>query len=176
MIVLLVIVLIVVGGLAYQKYRGTQALTFTHIDVAGLTLDQILEIGGKASGSLAGRLAGSRPAMRRTGDEAEWQAQIQGSVMSFSAEPLPDGSGYRVGGAATKMRLAQVRIGSDRGLWGLSKALSNAIYQILGIPHNSPALVRRRKRVLSAIANAGTVIGSAPGGRSLPGEADRASA
>lgn len=175
MIILILIVLILIGGLAYQKYQGTQALTFTHVDVAGLTLDEILQIGGKASGSLAGRLTGSRPAARRTDAGVEWQAQIQGSVMAFSAEPLPDGSGYRVGGAATKMRVAQVRYGSNQGIWGLSKAISNAIYRLLGIPHNSPALVRRRKRVLNAIANAGTIIGSAPGQIS-PGETDRASA
>jgi hypothetical protein len=95
--------------------------------------------------------------------------------MAFSVEPLPDGSGYRVGGAATKMRIAQVRYGSNQGIWGLSKAISNAIYRMMGIPHNSPALVRRRKRVLNAIANAGTIIGSAPGQIS-PGETDRASA
>src|SRR5581483_3230042 len=105
-----------------------------------------------------------------------WQAQTQGSVMAFSAEPLPGGSGYRVGGAATRMRIAQVGIGSNQGIWGLSKAMTNAIYRVLGIPHNSPALVRRRKRVLTAIANAGTVLGSAPGQRSLPEEGDRASA
>jgi hypothetical protein len=175
MIILLLIVLIVVGGLAYQKYRGTQALTFTHIDVAGLTLDQILEIGGKASGSLTGRLTRSRPVVRRTGDGAEWQAQIQGSVMTFSAEPLRGTSGYRVGGAATKMRIAQVGIGSNQGIWGLSKAISNAIYRVLGIPHNSPALVRRRKRVLNAIANAGTVLNSDPGQIS-PEPTNRASA
>lgn len=175
MIILLLIVLVLIAGLAYQKYRGTQALTFTHVDVAGLTLDQILEIGGKASGSLAGRLTGSKPAARRAGDGIEWQAQIQGSVMAFSAQPLPDGNGYRVGGAATKMRIAQVRMGSNQGIWGLSKAISNAIYLALGIPHNSPALVRRRQRVLNAIANAGTVLNSDPGQIS-PGETNRASA
>jgi hypothetical protein len=176
MIFLLIIVLIVVAGLAYQKWRGTQALTFTHVDVAGLTLDEILAVGGKASGSLAGRLTGSRPAARRTRDGVEWQAQIQGSVMSFSAQPLPGGSGYRVGGAATKVRMAQTRIGSNQGIWGLSKAISNAIFMALGIPHNSPALVRRRKRVLSAIANAGTVLDPVSGQHSPSGETNQASA
>ena len=56
------------------------------------------------------------------------------------------------------MKIAQTRIGSDRGIWGLSKAISNAIYRMLGIPHNAPALVRRRTRVLRAIANAGKVL------------------
>ena len=158
MIYLVIIILIVLGGLGYQKFRGNQALTFTHIDVAGLTLDEIVQIGTKASGSLAGRLVGSMPSARSVDGGTEWHAQIQGSVMSFRAEPLPDGGSYRVGGAATKMRIAQTRIGSNQGIWGLSKAISNAIYRALGIPHNSPALVRRRKRVLRAIAHAGTVL------------------
>jgi hypothetical protein len=153
MIFLVVIILIIVAGIGYQKFRGNQALTFMHIDVTGLTLDEIVKIGGKASGSLAGRLVGSTPNARRVVDGAEWHAQIQGSVMSFRAEPLPDGGGYRVGGAASKMRIGQTRIGSNQGIWGLSKAITNAIWRLLGIPHNAPALVRRRKRVLRAIAN-----------------------
>jgi hypothetical protein len=156
------LILVVVVGLGYQKYRGNQALTFTHIDVSDLTLDEIVNIGCKASGSLAGRLVGSMPSARRTEDGAEWQAQIRGSVMSFSAAPLPNGIGYRIGGAATKMRVAQVHIGSDQGIWGLSKAMSNAIYRALGIPHSPGALVQRRKRVLRAIANAGTALEPSP--------------
>jgi hypothetical protein len=81
--------------------------------------------------------------------------------MEFTAQPLPNGLGYRVGGAATMMRIAQTRIGSDQGIWGLSKAISNAIYRVLGIPHNPSALVRRRNRVLRAITNAGTALDSA---------------
>jgi hypothetical protein len=161
MIVLIIMILIVVAGLGYQKYRGNQALTFTHVDVAGLTLNEIVQTGSKASGSMVGRLAGNTPTARRINDGAEWHAQIQGSVMSFSAAPLPDGSGYRVGGVSSKIRIAQTRIGSDRGIWGLSKAISNAIYRMLGIPHNASALVRRRNRVLRAIANSGKVLDSA---------------
>lgn len=173
MIFLVIIILIVVVGLGYQKYRGNQALTFTHIDVTGLTLDEIVNIGSKASGSLAGRLVGSVPGARRVGDGAEWHAQIQGSVMAFRAEPLPGGSGYRVGGAATKMKIAQNRIGSNQGIWGLSKAITNAVFRMLGIPHNSPALVRRRARVLRAIANAGTVLEPAPVRVPVVGGTDR---
>lgn len=137
-------------------------LTFIHVDVTGLTLEEIVAIGGKASRSLAGRLTASTPTARRTArGGAKWQVQIQGSVMEFSAEPLPDGPGYRIGGAATLMRIAQTRVGSDQGLWGLSKAMTNALYRVLGIPHNPAALVRRRNRVVRAIGNAGTVINSA---------------
>ena len=74
MIVLLVLILIVVAGLGYQKYRGNQALTFTHIDVTGLTLDEIVRIGSKASGSMVGRLAGSTPTARRVDDGAGGRA------------------------------------------------------------------------------------------------------
>jgi hypothetical protein len=160
MIVLVIIVLIVIAGMGWTKYQGGKALTFTHVDVAGLSLDEIVAIGSKASGSLAGRLRGSLPAVRRTGNGgAEWQAQVQGSIMEFKVQPLPNGRGYRVGGAATLMRIAQVRMGSNQGIWGLSKAISNAIYRVLGIPHNPSALVRRRSRVLRAVTNGGTAIG-----------------
>jgi hypothetical protein len=162
MIVLVIFVLIVIGGLGWAKYQGTKALTFRNVDVTGLSLDEIVAIGSKASGSLAGRLRGNMPAARRTGNGgAEWQVQVQGSVMEFSVQPLPNGQGYRVGGAATLMRIAQVRMGSNQGIWGLSKAISNAIYRVLGIPHNPSALVRRRNRVLRAVANGGTVIEAA---------------
>jgi hypothetical protein len=167
MIFLVLLVILVIGGLGYQKYLGTKALTFTHVDVTGLSLDEIIAVVGKAAGSLTGRLTGNVPSVRRNGDAAEWQAQIQGSVMAFSAEPLP-GGGYRVGGAAVKMRVAQVRFGPDQGLWGLSKAMSNAIYRLLGIPHNSSALVRRRKRVLNAVSCAGIVIESATMRSAIP--------
>lgn len=158
MIVVIAIVLLFVALIGYQKFRGIQALTFTHVDISGLALEEIVTIGTKASGSLAGRLTGAAPTARRTGDGVEWQAQIQGSVMAFRVTPLANGSGYRVGGAATKMRIARTNLGSNSGIWGISKAMSNGLMVILGIPHNSPALVHRRNRVLRAVANAGTVI------------------
>ena len=40
MIYLIVLIIIIVLGLGYQKFRGAQALTFTYIDVAGLSLDE----------------------------------------------------------------------------------------------------------------------------------------
>jgi hypothetical protein len=167
MLFLIIIILIIVAAMGYQKYRGVQALTFTHVDITGLTLDEIVSLGTTASGSLAGRLTGGTPAAQRADGGAKWRAQIQGSVMSFSADPLPGGQGYRVGGAATTVRIGQNRIGSNQGLWGLSKAITNLIFRILGIPHNAPALVRRRNRVLRAITNAGTVIDPKPAPASI---------
>jgi hypothetical protein len=55
MIVLVLLVLIIIAGLGWAKYQGTKALTFMHVDVTGLSLEEIVAIGGKASGSLAGR-------------------------------------------------------------------------------------------------------------------------
>jgi hypothetical protein len=162
MIVVIVFLLLFVALMAYHKFRGMQALTFVHVDISGLTLDEIVAIGTRASGSLAGRLTRGTPTARRVDDGAEWQAQIQGSVMAFRVTPLPNGAGYRIGGAASKMRIARTNIGSDRGIWGISKAISNGLMAILGIPHNSPALVHRRNRVLRAVANAGAVIPQAP--------------
>jgi hypothetical protein len=162
MIIVIIFLLVFVAALGYQKFRGTQALTFTHVDISGLTLEEIVAIGTKASGSLGGRLMGGTPTARRTSSGVEWQAQIRGSVMAFRVTPLANGTSYRVGGVATKMRIARTNIGSDSGIWGISKAMSNALMVILGIPHNSPALVHRRNRVLRAFANAGTVIPPAP--------------
>jgi hypothetical protein len=162
MIVVIIFLLLFAALIGYQKFRGVQALTFTYVDVSGLALEEIVAIGTRASGSLAGRLTGGTPTAQRVNDGAEWQAQIQGSVMAFRVTPLPNRTGYRVGGAATKMRIARTNIGSDQGIWGISKAMSNGLMAILGIPHNSPALVHRRKRVLRAVANAGTVIPQAP--------------
>jgi hypothetical protein len=162
MIVLIIVLLAFVALLGYQKFRGMQALTFTHVDISGLTLEEIVAIGTKASGSLGGRLMGGVPTARRTSNGVEWQAQIRGSVMAFRVTPLPSGTGYRVGGVATKMRIARTNIGSDNGIWGISKAMSNGLMVLLGIPHNSPALVHRRNRVLRAVANAGAVIPQAP--------------
>ena len=55
MIVLIILVLIVIAGMGWTKYQGAKALTFTHVDVTGLSLDEIVAIGSKASGSLTGR-------------------------------------------------------------------------------------------------------------------------
>ena len=162
MIVIILFVLLFVAAMGYQKFRGMQALACTYIDVSGLALEQIVEIGTSSSGSLAGRLMGGKPTARFVNGGAEWQAQIHGSVMAFSVSPLANGNGYRVGGAATKMRIARTNIGSNQGIWGISKAMSNGLMVLLGIPHNSPALVSRRKRVLRAVAGAGIVIPSAP--------------
>ena len=158
MIYLIIIVLIAILPLAYQKYMGNRAMTFTYINVAGLTLDEIIAIGTKASGSLAGRLTGNAPVVRRSASGATWDAQSRGGILSFQVEALPDGSGYRVGGAASSLKVAEVRIGSDRGIWGLSKAISNSIYRLLGIPKHASSLAHRRKRALRAIANAGSVV------------------
>jgi hypothetical protein len=162
MIIVILFLLLFVAAMGYQKFRGTQALTFTHVDISDLTLEEVIAVGTKASGSLVGRLTGGTPNVRRVNDGAEWQAQIQGSVMAYRVMPLPNGAGYRVGGVATKMRIAQTRIGSNQGIWGMSKAMSNGLMAILGIPHNSPALVRRRNRVLRAVANAGAALPQAP--------------
>jgi hypothetical protein len=161
-IFIVIILLVCVAGLGYLKFRGIQALTFTHIDLTGLSLDEIVAIGGNASRSLGDRLTGRTPAARRAGSGAEWSVGVRHSVMAFSVKPLPDDKGYRVGGVATKMRVAQVNFGSDRGYWGWSKAMTNGIYRMLGIPENAPGLVRLRKRVLRAIANEGTLIPAAP--------------
>jgi hypothetical protein len=159
-IFIVILVLVVVLGLGYQKFRGIQALTFTHVDITGLSLDEIVAIGTKASRSLSDRLTHRKLAARRINSGAGWDVAIRGSVMAFSVNLLPDSKGYRVGGVATKLRIAYTPLGAN--LFAMAHAMTNCILRLFGIPRNASQLVALRKRVLRAIANEGAVIQAPP--------------
>lgn len=99
------------------------------IEVACLSLDQIVDIGTRSSASIAQR-AVRRPQPYAAEDGAvEWRTQGKGGVMLYRVFPLPDDLGYRVESWATTVAIAQVQGWQD--------------------------LLRRRRRTLEAISRAG---------------------
>jgi len=125
------ILLILLPGLAlgYHRYLGTRATRHVSIEVACLSLDQIVDIGTKSSTSMVKRAAG-RPQPYAAADGAvEWRTQSKGGVMLYRVLPLPDYLGFRVESWATTVTITRVQGSQD--------------------------LLRRRRRTLEAIARAG---------------------
>ena len=174
MIVIVLLLIALVGSLGLLKYLGTLAMRPTEIEVGGLPLDRIVEVGTRASHSWARRLLG-RPNAGRTPDGgAEWTIRTGAGVMGVRVSPTP--GGYRVVAHALTMRIAQhegwINLDSD---WGKAKLLTNWLFAALGIPHNPRKLLRQRKRVFRAITRAAAaaaptaVPGAAPAGPALGG-------
>lgn len=163
MAVLVFLVLIAVGGIVWLKYQGGRAMNMIYTDVRHLTLNEIVDVGTRASGSFLQRAvtAGGRldrtlgrvPVRATDAGDAEWEITSRGGVMAITVTKLPEEPGYRVGGAASAMRIAQ-RSTSFGGIWGMSTAMTNAIFAALGVPHNPGRLIRQRKRVLQAVETA----------------------
>lgn len=163
MIVIVFLMLIVIGGIIWLKYQGGRATSMIYTDVRCLTLSEIIDIGTRASGSFlqravtaGGRLDRSlgRVRVRATGDsDAEWEITSRGGVMAITVTKIPGKPGYRVGGAASVMRIAQ-RSTTFGGIWGMSTAITNAIFAVLGVPRSPGRLIRQRKRVLQAVETA----------------------
>ena len=157
---IVILLVLIAGSLALAKYQGSRAMASLYIDVRHLTLNEITDIGTKASGSLVQRMAATggrldstlgRVAVRTSGNgEAEWDITSNGGVMTMTVMQSSTGAGYRLSGAASRVRIAQ-RNTRSTGLWGFSVAMSNAICAILGVPHNAGRLLRQRKRVLRAV-------------------------
>lgn len=160
--ILIVLLVLLVVPLALLKYLGTLALRPAEIEVAGLTLDQIVEVGTRSSHNWARRMLG-RPSANRTADGAEWAIRTGAGVMGVRVSRTP--AGHRVVAQALTVRIAQHEgwINLDT-TWGKSRLLTNWIFAALGIPHNPRKLLRQRKRVFRAItkAAAGAVPAPAP--------------
>lgn len=160
MVFIVILLVLVIGTVALAKYQGNRAMTPLHVDLLHLSLSQITDIGTKASGSLVQRMSApggrldrslGRVALRTPREgEAEWDITSKGGVMTMTVMRSSNGTGYRLSGAASSVRLAQ-RNTRSTGIWGLSVAVSNAISAILGIPENAGRLLRQRKRVLRAV-------------------------
>jgi len=167
--IFLIILLVIAAPLATLKYLGVRSMRPVSIDIGGLPLDRIVEIGTKASHSLARRLFG-RPEAQATPDGgAVWFIHSGGGVMTVEAHPLPDGDGYQVVACATKMRVAQVGGVVDHTTdWGRAKILTNWLFRLLGIPHNPRKLLRQRRRVLRSLRRAGQVIAPAAPTQEIP--------
>jgi hypothetical protein len=116
-------------ALGYHRYMGARATRRVSIEVACLSLDQIVDIGTKSSTSVVRRVV-RRPQPYAAQDGAvEWRTQSKGGVMLYRVLPLPDYLGFRVESWATTVTIARMQGSQD--------------------------LLRRRRRTLEAIARAG---------------------
>jgi len=128
-VVILLILLPAGLALGYHRYLGARATRHVSIEVACLSLDQIVDIGTKSSTSMVQRVAG-RPQPYAAEDGAvEWRTQSNGGVMLYRVLPLPDYLGFRVESWAIT-----VTVGRMRG---------------------TRELLRRRRRTLEAISRGG---------------------
>ena len=75
--------------LGYHRYMGVRATRRVSIEVACLSLDQIVDIGTKSSTSMV------KPYPAEDG-AVEWQTQSKGGVLRYRVLPLPDYLGFRV--------------------------------------------------------------------------------
>jgi hypothetical protein len=156
-VVFIIVILIAFAiALGYHKWMGMRAMSLVYIDVAGLTVEQITDIGTKASESMMRRLRGRAQVYPEPDGSVTWHAQSGGGVMTFSVVPLGDDGRYRVGAVATAVKAAQHRGAIDLSTdWGKSKALTNWLMWKMGIPANARVLLRRRRKALNAIERAG---------------------
>jgi hypothetical protein len=116
-------------SLGYHRYMEARATRHVSIEVACLSLDQIVDVGTSSSTSMVKRAA-LRPQPYAAEDGAvEWRMQSKGGVMLYRVFPLPHDLGYRVESWATTLTIAQLRGWQD--------------------------LLRRRRRTLEAISRAG---------------------
>lgn len=159
MIIFIVFVLALALSLGYHRYLGVRAMKAESIEVSGITLDQIIDIGTKASQSIVKRMLG-RPQTSRTPDgDIQWGVQSKGGLMIFRIRALPDGRGFRVEAWAEEVRAARVwGQMNPHTIEGRARILTNWLCRALGIPQNARQLLRRRRRTLNAIARAGQII------------------
>jgi hypothetical protein len=92
--------------LGYHRYLGARAARRVSIEVACLSLDQIVDIGTKSSTSMVKPYAAEDGAV-------EWQAKSKGGVMLYRVLPLPDYVGFRVESWATTVTIAQMQGSQD---------------------------------------------------------------
>jgi hypothetical protein len=126
-----ILLILLPAGLAlgYRRYLGARATRHVSIEVACLSLDQIVDIGTKSSTSMVQRVVG-RPQPYAADDGAvEWRTHGKGGVMLYRVLPLPDYVGFRVESWATTVTIGRMRGSQD--------------------------LLRRRRRTLEAISRAG---------------------
>jgi hypothetical protein len=125
--------IVLLAGLAlplgYHRYMGVRATRHVSIEVACLSLDQIVDIGTKSSISMVKPYAAEDGAV-------EWRTQSKGGVMLYRVLPLPYDLGFRVESWATTMIIARVRGSQDllRRRRRTLEAISRA-----GLPVPAPA-------------------------------------
>ena len=100
-------------ALGYHRYIGARATRHVSIEVACLSLDQIVDIGTKSSTSMVKRAIG-RPQPYAAADGAvEWRTQSKGGVMLYRVLPLPDYLGFRVESWATTVTITRMQGSQD---------------------------------------------------------------
>ena len=115
--------------LGYHRYMGVRATRHVSIDVACLSLDQIVDIGTKSSTSMVRPYAADDGAV-------EWRTHSMGGVMLYRVLPLPDYLGFRVESWATTVTIARIQGSQDllRRRRRTLEAISRA-----GLPVPAPA-------------------------------------
>jgi hypothetical protein len=127
--------IVVLVGLAlplgYHRYMGVRAARHVSIEVACLSLEQIVDIGTKSSTSMV------KPHAAEDG-AVEWQTQSKGGVMLYRVLPLPDYLGFRVESWATTVTIGRMRGSQDllRRRRRTLEAISRA-----GLPVPPPAFI-----------------------------------
>jgi hypothetical protein len=174
---LIVLLIVIVAALGILKWMGMRAMSWRYIEVSGLTPEQIADIGTKASESMLRRMRGRAQVYQLPNGALTWYAKNGGGVLAFIVTPpLPNGQGYRVGGRAEELKVAQQRVvvegwtGTDgktvldlHSDYLKAKILTNWIFWKLGIPANARSLLLRRRKTLNAIERAGLPVPASVG-------------
>jgi hypothetical protein len=152
------ILLALVIALALLKGLGMWAQRMVYIEVHGLTLEQVIDVGTKASESAFRRLRGRAKVFTFHDGSVGWNARCAGGAITFIVTPLEDGSGgFRVGAAALAQKAIKMYGVADLSTdYGRTKFFFYRMMWAMGIPHNPRALLWRRWRGLNAIKRRGT--------------------
>jgi len=154
--IIIILLAALAASLGYHRYMGVRAMRPVAIEVRGLTLDQITDIGTKASAGAIKRMLGSPQAYRTPDGTVEWQARSSGGVMTFQVKPLPDRTGFSVESWASQVKPGRAPgYANPHTTFGRARMRTNWLCKALGIPQNARQLLRRRRHALSAIAQAG---------------------
>jgi hypothetical protein len=96
LVLVIIILLLVLSGPVYMYIRARQVVS---IEVRGLTLDEIIDIGTKKSESALRRVRGRANVFQSPNlpGGVGWSAHNGHVWTTYVAVPLPDGAGYRVG-------------------------------------------------------------------------------
>jgi hypothetical protein len=162
-LIIVIFLIILVVPIAMLKLLGMRAQKFIYIDVGGLSMEQIVDIGTKASETALRRLRGRAQTYTLDDGGVLWNAKCNGGYVTFVVKPLADGSGFRVGAHSPRPKDIKMYGVADLTTdYGRTKFFLYRLLWMMGIPHNPRALLFRRWRGLNAIKRAGTPIAATP--------------
>ena len=142
-----------IAGVVWQKSLGARISSPEYIDV-DLPLDTIVAVGGRATSSAFSRVVGrgAVPTEQDGGGGVSWRVRSKGGVLVMQVSPAADGRGYRVAGWAEELAPARYGANVRSGFLALAFAITNRIYDLLGVPHAPNILIRQRKRAFRALS------------------------